>query len=99
MTIATVIDLALRPVFKAPIYLYRYTLSFFMGRHCRHEPSCSLYALEAIDMNGVWKGLWLTIARISRCGPWGSHGFDPVPDLQDVHYPLWRAWKYGVWKH
>lgn len=80
------------------IYGYRYSLSFLMGRHCRHEPSCSLYAIEAIELNGVWKGCWLMIARLWRCGPFGSHGYDPVPDLREVRYPFYQAWRYGVWR-
>ncbi len=92
------IENLMRWVLKAPIYFYRYTLSSIMGRTCRHEPSCSLYAIEAIDLNGAWKGFWLTISRVWRCGPLGSHGFDPVPDLRDVHYPVWMAYRYGVWR-
>ena len=64
-----------------PIALYRWTISPLLGVNCRHLPSCSDYASEAIDTNGAWKGGWLTLARLCRCHPWGSHGFDPVPDL------------------
>ncbi len=92
-----VIDWAFRWVLMGPIYFYRYTFSSFMGRHCRHEPSCSLYAIEAIKQNGAWKGFWLGLSRVWRCGPGGSHGFDPVPDLTEVRYPFWQAWRYGVW--
>lgn len=91
------IDFISRWVLKAPIYLYRYTLSSIMGRTCRHEPSCSLYAINAIDLNGAWKGFWLTLARVWRCGPGGSHGFDPAPDLSQISYPIWKAWAYGTW--
>ncbi len=87
----------MRWVLLTPIYIYRYSLSSFMGRHCRHEPSCSLYAIEAIKLNGAWRGLWLTVSRLWRCGPYGSHGFDPVPDIRAVSHPLWAAWRYGVW--
>lgn len=85
-------------VILIPIYIYRYSLSFFMGRHCRHEPSCSLYAIDAIKQNGAWKGGWLTLGRLWRCGPGGSYGIDPVPDLKKIDYPLWQSWRYGVWK-
>lgn len=82
---------------KAPIHFYRWTLRPWTGMDCRHLPTCSEYALEAIDKNGAWKGLWLMISRLSRCHPWGSSGYDPVPDLSGVMYPLWRAFRYGRW--
>jgi uncharacterized protein len=86
---------------KAPIIVYRYTLSAFIGRHCRHLPTCSAYALEAIDRHGAWRGFRLAASRVARCHPWGTHGFDPVPDLDDetrpcrMTYPWWRIWRNG----
>jgi uncharacterized protein len=80
-----------------PIMLYRWTISPLLGVNCRHLPSCSDYAREAIEMNGAWKGGWLTLARLCRCHPWGSHGFDPVPDLNGVHHPF-VPWRYGRWR-
>ena len=66
-----------------PVHAYRYTLSPLLPRSCRFEPSCSAYALEALDTHGALKGLWLTVKRLLRCHPikWlgGSSGFDPVP--------------------
>lgn len=47
---------------------------------CRYAPSCSSYALEALELHGVRSGLWLSARRIARCHPWGGHGWDPVPD-------------------
>jgi len=82
---------------KLPIHVYRWTLKPLLGWECRHLPSCSEYGLEAIDANGAWKGLWLTISRISRCHPWGTSGHDPVPDLTQVHHPL-APWRYGRWR-
>ncbi|RME97928.1 MAG: membrane protein insertion efficiency factor YidD [Alphaproteobacteria bacterium] len=82
---------------RAPILLYRYSLSAFMGRECRYLPTCSEYAEEAIDRNGPWRGLWLVLARLSRCHPWGDSGFDPVPDITGERHPL-APWRYGRWR-
>jgi hypothetical protein len=80
----------------APIAVYRLTISALLGVNCRHLPSCSDYAREAIERNGAWKGGWLAISRLCRCHHWGSHGFDPVPDLIAEHHPL-APWRYGRW--
>ena len=68
---------------SAPIHAYRLLLSPLMPARCRFTPSCSAYALEALDQHGPAKGLWLTVRRLARCHPisWlgGSSGFDPVP--------------------
>ncbi|MEX0322160.1 MAG: membrane protein insertion efficiency factor YidD [Puniceicoccaceae bacterium] len=50
------------------------------GSGCRFEPTCSEYSLQAIRQHGPLKGAWLSVKRISRCHPWGGHGYDPVPD-------------------
>ena len=81
----------------APISLYRMTLSPLVGVNCRHLPTCSDYAREAVETNGAWRGGWLTLARLCRCHPWGSHGLDPVPDLRGEHHPL-APWRYGRWR-
>jgi hypothetical protein len=81
---------------KAPIHVYRWTLKPYVGWHCRHVPTCSDYALEAIDKNGAWKGFWLTVSRLSRCRPWGTQGHDPVPDLRAERH-LFAPWRYGSW--
>ena len=47
---------------------------------CRFDPSCSTYALEALEHHGAAHGSWLAIRRLGRCHPWGGHGWDPVPD-------------------
>jgi len=46
---------------------------------CRFDPSCSTYALEALEVHGALRGGWLAIRRVARCHPWGGHGWDPVP--------------------
>jgi hypothetical protein len=61
------------------IRLYQITLSPYMGRQCRYTPTCSNYALEALQKHGLLKGSWLAIKRILRCAPWGGSGYDPVP--------------------
>lgn len=61
------------------IKLYQWVLSPVLGPKCRYTPSCSHYALEALKKYGPLKGGWLALKRISRCHPWGGHGYDPVP--------------------
>jgi putative membrane protein insertion efficiency factor len=61
------------------VKLYQVTLGLFMGGHCRFQPTCSHYSLEALRIHGALRGSWLTLRRILRCHPLGGHGFDPVP--------------------
>jgi putative membrane protein insertion efficiency factor len=84
-------------ILKAPIHAYRWTLKSLVGWRCRHVPTCSEYALEAIDTNGAWRGFWLTLSRLSRCRPFGTHGHDPVPDIRAAHHPF-APWRYGRWR-
>ena len=65
--------------FIALIKIYQWIISPWLGPKCRYTPTCSHYALEAFKKYGVFKGFWLSVKRISRCHPWGGHGFDPVP--------------------
>lgn len=58
---------------------YRYLISPLLGSHCRFYPSCSHYALDAIQQHGALKGSWLAGARLLRCHPWHPGGYDPVP--------------------
>jgi len=61
------------------IRLYQWCLSPLLGVRCRFEPSCSHYAIEAIEAHGALKGSWLACKRLLRCHPFGRSGFDPVP--------------------
>ena len=65
------------------IWLYRHSLSYFIGRQCRFDPSCSAYADEALVRHGLWHGGILALRRIGRCHPWGGCGYDPVPKTLD----------------
>lgn len=65
-----------------PIRAYRLLLSPWVGLHCRFQPTCSAYALEALERHGAAKGALLTLRRLLRCRPGGPSGFDPVPDCQ-----------------
>ena len=66
-------------IFIVPIKLYQILLSPLLGQSCRYHPTCSQYAVEAIEKYGPIKGMWLGIKRIARCHPWGGSGHDPVP--------------------
>ena len=59
---------------------YRHLVSPVLPATCRYSPSCSAYALEALQRHGALGGGWLAVGRVSRCHPWGGTGFDPVPD-------------------
>jgi len=65
-----------------PVRAYRLLLSPWVGNSCRYQPTCSAYALDALEKHGAVRGSWLALKRIARCHPWGKSGFDPVPDDQ-----------------
>ncbi|MBV6424222.1 MAG: putative membrane protein insertion efficiency factor [Steroidobacteraceae bacterium] len=75
----------MRQLVRGLIRLYQWTLSPLLGPRCRFYPSCSHYALEAVDRFGVLRGGWLAARRIGRCHPWHPGGFDPVPHLHHDH--------------
>lgn len=68
----------------AAIKAYRLTLSPWLGRQCRYLPTCSVYAEEAVQRFGARRGAWLAAKRLGRCHPWGSSGYDPVPEPDDA---------------
>jgi uncharacterized protein len=66
-------------VLAGGISLYRRLLSPLLGRHCRYEPTCSQYALDALIEYGAARGVVMALGRIGRCHPWAPGGLDPVP--------------------
>ncbi|MBL4837728.1 MAG: membrane protein insertion efficiency factor YidD [Kordiimonadaceae bacterium] len=64
---------------KGLIRFYQLVISPYLGPRCRFQPTCSSYALEAVQQYGGLKGGWLAAKRIGRCHPWGGFGYDPVP--------------------
>jgi len=79
------------------IKVYRATLSPFLGRQCRYLPTCSEYTEGAIRRFGLWAGIWIGLARIQRCGPFGASGFDPVPEALLPGSAWYLPWRYGHW--
>ncbi|WP_341902516.1 membrane protein insertion efficiency factor YidD [Fluviicola taffensis] len=63
-----------------PVKIYQWVISPILPNSCRYDPTCSAYMIEALRIHGPIKGLWLGTRRISRCHPWGGHGYDPVPE-------------------
>lgn len=70
----------MRTILIALIKVYRFVLSPYIGQHCRFTPTCSQYALEAIEVYGSLKGTWLAVKRLSKCHPFHTGGWDPVPE-------------------
>ncbi|HRO16343.1 MAG TPA: membrane protein insertion efficiency factor YidD [Paracoccus sp. (in: a-proteobacteria)] len=66
-------------VVALPVRGYRLLLSPWIGHGCRFQPTCSVYALEALERHGALRGTALMLRRIGRCHPWGGSGYDPVP--------------------
>ena len=61
------------------IRFYPQVISPHLGATCRYTPTCSAYAIQALQKHGLLKGSWLALRRILRCNPWGGSGYDPVP--------------------
>ena len=58
---------------------YRYVISPLYGQVCRYHPTCSAYALQAVETHGALRGTYLAVRRVLRCHPWSAGGYDPVP--------------------
>jgi len=64
---------------------YRLLLSPWLGNHCRFYPSCSSYAMTAVERHGALRGSAMSVARLLRCHPWHPGGVDPVPEKECTH--------------
>ena len=69
----------MRWLLVAIIRAYQYLLAPWWGGQCRFTPTCSHYAIEALERHGAFAGSWIATKRILRCHPWGAGGYDPVP--------------------
>ena len=67
-------------ILRGLVRAYQYAISPVIAPCCRHLQTCSAYAVEAITKHGALRGGCLTIRRLLRCHPWGTSGFDPVPE-------------------
>ena len=75
---------------RAFVRLYQFLISPLLLPSCRFLPSCSDYAIEAIERHGAVRGFGLALWRLARCNPWGGSGYDPVPDPATRHVPRSR---------
>lgn len=73
----------IRKLFIFLIRIYQVTLSPVFGQHCRYEPTCSNYAIEALQKHGIFHGGWLGLKRLVSCNPWHEGGYDPVPEKKN----------------
>ncbi|HWF95561.1 MAG TPA: membrane protein insertion efficiency factor YidD [Xanthobacteraceae bacterium] len=80
------------------VAVYRHTLSPLVGFHCRHMPTCSVYADQALDRFGLWAGGWMTLARLLRCHPFGTSGLDVVADALPLDARWYAPWRYARWR-
>ena len=69
----------MKTVLIALVRFYRYAISLMLGRNCRFHPTCSEYAIEAIERHGALRGGWMAAKRVGRCHPFNPGGYDPVP--------------------
>lgn len=72
-----------RLLFIVLVRVYQYGISPLTPASCRYTPTCSTYAVQAIQLHGPWRGGWLALKRIASCHPWGGSGYDPVPGSEE----------------
>ncbi len=77
----------MRKVVTLLIRVYQYTLSPVLGPSCRFTPTCSEYAISAVQTHGVFRGTWLFVLRLAKCHPGHPGGYDPVPDEEQKPVP------------
>jgi putative membrane protein insertion efficiency factor len=73
------IEILIKRLLQLLIKAYAYLVSPWLGNRCRFHPSCSVYASEAIEEHGIFKGFVLAMRRLLKCAPWSRGGYDPVP--------------------
>ena len=83
---------------RALVKAYQLTLSPLIGYNCRHLPTCSQYADEAVACHGFWAGGWMALARLLRCHPLGTSGLDFVARTPPVDARWYLPWRYGRWR-
>ena len=72
----------MKEIFVIFIKFYQKAISPYLGSNCRHIQTCSNYGIEALEKHGAVKGTYLTTKRVLKCNPWGTIGYDPVPDAK-----------------
>lgn len=77
----------MKAILLALLRAYRFLLSPWLGNSCRFWPTCSMYAMEAIETHGATRGSWMMLTRLARCHPYSRGGVDPVPSQF-----RWRCW-------
>ena len=77
-------QLAMRTILITILRAYKFLVSPLLGPRCRFYPSCSEYAMQALEAHGVVRGMWLASRRMLRCHPWHPGGIDPVPHCDEV---------------
>lgn len=73
----------MKKLFKLPILIYQKAISPYLGQNCRFSPTCSSYALQAIDHYPIHKAIYLSIKRILKCHPFHPGGYDPVAPIKE----------------
>jgi putative membrane protein insertion efficiency factor len=73
----------MKSVLVVLVRAYQVMISPYFPPSCRYTPTCSQYAIEALEKHGALKGIWLATKRIGRCHPWSDGGYDPVPDTKN----------------
>lgn len=80
-------------ILSVPVFFYKAAISPLFNPVCRHVPTCSQYALDALKIHGPLTGSYLAFDRILRCRPGGTHGYDPVPMLTFKRYNVFKRYK------